>query len=187
MRTCTWKPPRIVKSHRTGRSSPQCALRITGEPSDPAARLGTQPARSFGDVWAHLPECPFDTGTRRGRLVDAQLRRITAWSTGLQYIADYAAAYRSEQSDTTADDDDDDTKREVSGGGAPGWEVTSGRAATYPVSSRVGADAGDGCDRRLADRAARLSSVDPPVAWGRVDEVIQETRGGITAEGPSGD
>jgi hypothetical protein len=139
-----------ITPHRTILATPQCALRITGEPSDPAARLGTQPARSFGDVWAHLPECPFDTGTRRGRLVDAQLRRITAWSTGLQYIADYTAAYCSEQSDTTADEGDDDTEKEVSGGGAPGWEVTSGRAATYPVSSRVGADAGDGCDRRPA-------------------------------------
>ena len=45
----------------------------------------------------------------------------------------------------------------------------------------------DRFDKRLEDLDAALSAVEPPVAWGRVDEVIQETREGITAEGPSGD
>lgn len=45
----------------------------------------------------------------------------------------------------------------------------------------------DQFDERLEDLDAALSAVEPPVAWGRVDEVIQETREGIAADGASGD
>ncbi|OYR41480.1 MULTISPECIES: halo transducer protein [unclassified Halorubrum] len=45
----------------------------------------------------------------------------------------------------------------------------------------------DRFDERLEDLDAALSAVEPPVAWGRVDEVIQEAREGIAADGPSGD
>lgn len=48
-------------------------------------------------------------------------------------------------------------------------------------------DRDDQFDERLADLDAALSAVEPPVAWGRVDEVIQEAREGIAADGPSGD
>jgi chromosome segregation ATPase len=45
----------------------------------------------------------------------------------------------------------------------------------------------DRFDERLKDLDAALSALEPPVAWGRVDEVIQEAREGIAADGPSGD
>ena len=45
----------------------------------------------------------------------------------------------------------------------------------------------DRFDERLDGLDAALSAVEPPVAWGRVDEVIQEAREGIAADGPSGD
>lgn len=48
-------------------------------------------------------------------------------------------------------------------------------------------DRDDRFDERLADLDAALSAVDPPVAWGRVDEAVQEAREGIAADGPSGD
>ena len=48
-------------------------------------------------------------------------------------------------------------------------------------------DRDDRFDERLADLDAALSAVDPPVAWGRVDEAVQEAREGIAADGASGD
>ena len=48
-------------------------------------------------------------------------------------------------------------------------------------------DRDDRFDERLADLDAALSAVDPPVAWGRVDEAVQEAREGVAADGPSGD
>jgi hypothetical protein len=85
----------IVEPHRTVLWTPACALHITPEPGDrPATRLGSQPARSFADTWSHLPEHPIDTdGAHRWRLLDAQLRRIRAYSTALAYIDDYVSTY----------------------------------------------------------------------------------------------
>jgi hypothetical protein len=58
--------------------------------------LGAAPARSFADVWARLPEYPFDVGAaREWRVLDAQLRRIRSWSTALQYIEEFVAAFTS--------------------------------------------------------------------------------------------
>jgi hypothetical protein len=45
----------------------------------------------------------------------------------------------------------------------------------------------DRFDERLEDLDAALSAVEPPVAWGRVDGIVQEAREGIAADGPSGD
>lgn len=80
--------------HRTVLSVPGVTLHVTSDPDGrPAARLGDVLARSFGDVWARLPELPFDVNQeRRWRVLDAQLRRIRSWSTALQYIEEYVAA-----------------------------------------------------------------------------------------------
>jgi hypothetical protein len=91
-----------VVPHRTVLVTPWFAVHVTAEPGDwPAARLGDVPARSFADVWARLPEVPFDVDRqRRWRVLDAQLRRIRAWSTALQYIEAFTAALDSTGSGT---------------------------------------------------------------------------------------
>jgi hypothetical protein len=181
-------PNQEITPHQTVLTTPHCSLRITGDPSGPAARLGSRPARSFGAVWAQLPVCPFDTGTRKWRVLDAQLRRITAWSTGLQYIEEYTTEYAAPEgsSDAVPDDADDDADDGVGGGGLPGWEVTSGWAATRPASVGVGIGVsggsgpqcwGCGCETPTVDDKGRCvvarrpggqgpSSRLPP-GWGR--------------------
>jgi hypothetical protein len=93
-----------IEPYRTVLWTPSIALHVTADPSGrPATRLGAEPARSFADAWSRLPVHPLvadgdDEGrdgdtrgatTRRWQVLDAQLRRIRSWSTGLQYIADY--------------------------------------------------------------------------------------------------
>ncbi|QSG02902.1 hypothetical protein [Natranaeroarchaeum sulfidigenes] len=77
--------------HRTVLSTPDIRLEVTAEPGDrPAARLGETPTRCFADVWARLPEYPFDVSvSRRWGVLDAQLRRIRSWSAALQFVAEY--------------------------------------------------------------------------------------------------
>jgi len=80
-----------VSPHRTVFNFGSIRLVVTGAPGEwPAASLGASPARSFADVYARLPACPFDTGRgRQWRVLDAQLRRIRSWSTALQFLEDY--------------------------------------------------------------------------------------------------
>jgi hypothetical protein len=84
-----------VVPHRTVLATSSFALYVTAEPGDrPATRLGSVSARSFADVWARLPELPFDVdGSRAWRVLDAQLRRIRSWSTALQYIEEYCRRF----------------------------------------------------------------------------------------------
>ena len=86
-----------VVPHRTVLATDSFALSVTGDPGGrPAARLGAVPARSFADVWSRLPEYPFDVEVaREWRVLDAQLRRIRSWSTALQYIEEFVAAFTS--------------------------------------------------------------------------------------------
>ena len=86
--------PEIVP-HRTVLAMPSFAVHVTGDPGGrPAVRFGDAPGRSFADVWARLPECPFDVGAgRRWRVLDAQLRRVRSWSAALQFIEEYVAAF----------------------------------------------------------------------------------------------
>lgn len=80
----------VVESFRTVLVTNEFALHVTGEPDGrPAAALGVRPARCFADVWARLPSHPIDTGERCWRVLDAQLRRIRAWSTALQLVEEY--------------------------------------------------------------------------------------------------
>ncbi|MFC6720302.1 hypothetical protein ACFQHN_22500 [Natrialbaceae archaeon GCM10025896] len=84
-----------VEPHRTVLWTPALALHVTADPGNrPAARLGEKPARSFADTWARLSAHPLDTDGRRcWRLLDAQLRRIRAWSTALAYSAEYVTGH----------------------------------------------------------------------------------------------
>jgi len=94
-------PEGTVTPHRTVLSTPVARLCVTGEPGErPAARLGDEPARCFADVWARLPEHPFDVDSeRRWRVLDAQLRRIRSWSAALQFIEEFLAVYGCGSSD----------------------------------------------------------------------------------------
>lgn len=90
--------PEVVP-HRTVLITPWFALHVTGEPERPAARIGDVPARCFADVWARLPTVPFGVDERRcWRVLDAQLRRIRAWSTALQYVEAFTAALHEDAS-----------------------------------------------------------------------------------------
>ena len=82
-----------VAPHETVLWTPPLALHVTPEPGDrPAVRLGKSPRRSFGRVWARLPAHPLPVDVeRRWRLLDAQLRRVRAFSTALQYIEEFVA------------------------------------------------------------------------------------------------
>jgi hypothetical protein len=85
----------VVDEYRTVLWSAALALHVTGDPDGrPGVRLGERPTRSFGDVWARLPENPLAVGGgRRWRVLDAQLRRIRSWSTAMAYITDFTAAH----------------------------------------------------------------------------------------------
>jgi hypothetical protein len=86
-----------VIPHRTVLWTPALALHVTATPGDrPAARLGPRPRRAFGETWSRLSAHPLETASsRHARLLDAQLRRLQAWSTALQYIASFLAEYGS--------------------------------------------------------------------------------------------
>ncbi len=88
-------PDGSVTPHRTVLSTPDMQLCVTGEPGDrPAARLADAPARCFADVWARLPEHPFDVdGDRVWRVLDAQLRRIRSWSAALQFVEEFCRRF----------------------------------------------------------------------------------------------
>lgn len=77
--------------HRTVFVGERFALRIDTEPATATgARLGSRPWRSWASTWSRLQHHPFEADTDRFDMVlDAQLRRIWAWSTALQYIEDF--------------------------------------------------------------------------------------------------
>jgi hypothetical protein len=83
----------VVVPCRTVLYTPEFAVHVTAEPGDrPAAKLGVEPSQGFADAWTRLPALPIDVdGDRSWRVLDAQLRRINAWSTALQFIEEYVA------------------------------------------------------------------------------------------------
>jgi hypothetical protein len=84
------RPDRIVP-YRTIYADDRFALRLDDEPDEqPWARLGASPWRSWASTWKRLTAHPLDTGHDEYDMVlDANLRRIGAWSTALQYIEDF--------------------------------------------------------------------------------------------------
>jgi len=68
-------------------------LRIEGDPgemtADASTRLGATPRRTWASTWTQLPVHPLQPDRDRfDRVVDANLWRITSWSTALQYLED---------------------------------------------------------------------------------------------------
>jgi len=88
-----------IVPHRTVFQCDRFALRVTGrDTSKPRAKLGSRPSRSWGSAWGRLTEHPpLDTaGDKFDMMLDANLRRIQAWSTALQYLEEYRAWRASE-------------------------------------------------------------------------------------------
>jgi len=55
-----------------------------------SARIGSRPWRSWASTWSRLTAHPLDTDhDKYDMTLDANLRRIGAWSTALQYIEDF--------------------------------------------------------------------------------------------------
>jgi hypothetical protein len=80
-----------IVPHRTVYADGEFTLRIDVDTQgQPSARLGSRPRRSWASVWNRLEAHPLDTdGDKYDMVLDANLRRIGAWSTALQYIEDY--------------------------------------------------------------------------------------------------
>jgi len=84
-----------IVPHRTVYAGEEFALRIDidarGQPSAP---LGSRPWRSWASTWNRLTAHPMDTSHDKYEMVlDANLRRIGAWSTALQYIEDFQEVF----------------------------------------------------------------------------------------------
>ena len=71
------------------------ALRIDADTrGQPSARLGSRPWRSWASAWSRLEAHPLKTAHDKYDMVlDANLRRIGAWSTALQYIEDFQEVF----------------------------------------------------------------------------------------------
>ena len=84
-------PGGVVVPCRTVLEASRFALRIDANDHDrPSARLGSRPWQSWASVWNRLPAHPLKTDRETFDMVlDANLRRIGAWSTALQYIEDF--------------------------------------------------------------------------------------------------
>lgn len=87
--------PGVIVPHRTIYAGNRSALRITAEPADrPSVHLGTTPWRSWAVTWSRLSNHPLDTAHDKYDMVlDANLRRIGAWSTALQYLEDFQRVF----------------------------------------------------------------------------------------------
>ncbi|AGB38776.1 hypothetical protein [Natronococcus occultus] len=87
-------PPDEIVPHRTVYAGDRFALRIDRNANRrPSARLGARPWRSWAAVWSQLSDHPLATdGNRDAMVLDANLRRIRAWSTALQYLEDFQSA-----------------------------------------------------------------------------------------------
>ena len=85
-------PAGEVIPFRTVFDGERFALRIDAEDgTNPSARLGSRPWRSWASTWNRLTAHPLDTNhDKYDMTLDANLRRIQSWSTALQYIEDFA-------------------------------------------------------------------------------------------------
>lgn len=81
-----------IVPHRTVYAGSRFGLRIDVHDGDrPAARLGSRPWRSWASTWARLTDHPLKTDHDKWDMtLDANLRRIWAWSTALQYLEEFA-------------------------------------------------------------------------------------------------
>ncbi|MFC6765362.1 hypothetical protein [Natrinema soli] len=88
-------PVEKIVPHRTVYADERFTLRIDGDPHRrPSARLGARPRRSWAATWTRLPAHPLDVAHDKYDMVlDANLRRIRAWSTALQYLEEFQGAF----------------------------------------------------------------------------------------------
>ena len=88
-------PAGEIVPHRTVYAGEGFALRIDVDAQGrPSVRLGSRPWRSWASTWNRLEAHPLDTAHEKYDMVlDANLRRIGAWSTALQYIEDFREAF----------------------------------------------------------------------------------------------
>lgn len=84
-----------IVPYRTVYTSKEFDLRIDADPrGHPSAPLGDHPWRSWMSVWNRLASHSLDTTHETHDMVlDANLRRIGAWSTALQYIEDFRKVF----------------------------------------------------------------------------------------------
>ena len=84
-----------IVPHRTVYAGREFALRIDRDAhGHPSARLGSRPWRSWASAWNRLTAHPLDTAHDKYDMVlDANLRRMGAWSTALQYIEDFREVF----------------------------------------------------------------------------------------------
>ena len=84
-----------IVPHRTVYADEEFALRIDEDTcGQPSPRLGSRPWRSWASVWNRLEAHPLNTdGDTYDMVLDANLRRIGAWSTALQYIEDFQEVF----------------------------------------------------------------------------------------------
>nr|WP_276258002.1 hypothetical protein [Haloglomus sp. DT116] len=79
-----------IVPHRTVYAGEQFSLRIATDDGRPSARFGSRLCRSWASTWNRLTDHPLRTDEKKWDMtLDANLRRIRAWSTALQYIEDF--------------------------------------------------------------------------------------------------
>jgi len=86
----------VIVPHRTVYVGDEFALRIDEDARGrPSAQLGSHPWRSWASTWGRLTRHPLDTAQdKHDMMLDANLRRIGAWSTALQYIEDFEKVFK---------------------------------------------------------------------------------------------
>jgi len=84
-----------IVPHRTVYMGEGFALRIDIDArGQPSARLGSRPWRSWASTWDRLEAHPLEVAHDKYDMVlDANLRRIGAWSTALQYLEDFSEMF----------------------------------------------------------------------------------------------
>lgn len=89
-------PPDKCVPHRTIFTAGRFALRIDATATDrPTASLGRYPCQSWARTWNQLTSHPLGTDHEKFDMVlDANLRRITSWSTALAYAEDVLEAWQ---------------------------------------------------------------------------------------------
>lgn len=88
-------PANEVVPHRTVYADERFTLRIDRDAAEqPSSRLGSRPWRSWASTWNRLTAHPLETAHDKYDMVlDANLRRICAWSTALQYMEDFEEVF----------------------------------------------------------------------------------------------
>lgn len=84
-----------IMPHRTVYANERFVLRIDEDADGwPSSHLRSRPWRSWASTWNWLMAHPLDAAHDKYDMVlDANLRRIGAWSTALQYIENFTGSF----------------------------------------------------------------------------------------------